>query len=101
MFEQYGKYSKVDVAKAIDLELKGDIENCLVAVGKKFDFPIVLITLSSGLCCYIATEGDVMVSQLLAATSVAGNKTLDPKSLVNCSTKGTFCPLFATPYQST
>uniref|UniRef100_A0A8C8K537 Annexin n=1 Tax=Oncorhynchus tshawytscha TaxID=74940 RepID=A0A8C8K537_ONCTS len=26
-FERYSKYSKVDVAKAIDLELKGDIEN--------------------------------------------------------------------------
>lgn len=34
MFEMYSKYSKVDVAKAIDLELKGDIENLLVAVGK-------------------------------------------------------------------
>ncbi|XP_072521324.1 annexin A1a [Salminus brasiliensis] len=34
VFEQYSKYSKVDVAKAIDLELKGDIENCLVAVVK-------------------------------------------------------------------
>ncbi|KAK2902333.1 hypothetical protein Q8A73_012079 [Channa argus] len=34
VFERYSKYSKVDVAKAIDLELKGDIENCLTAVGK-------------------------------------------------------------------
>ncbi|XP_022524006.1 annexin A1a isoform X3 [Astyanax mexicanus] len=34
VFEQYSKYSKVDVGKAIDLELKGDIENCLVAVVK-------------------------------------------------------------------
>ncbi|KAI4899938.1 hypothetical protein NFI96_016212 [Prochilodus magdalenae] len=33
-FEFYSKYSKVDVAKAIDLELKGDIENCLLAVVK-------------------------------------------------------------------
>ncbi|KAL0979663.1 hypothetical protein UPYG_G00187950 [Umbra pygmaea] len=33
-FENYSKYSKVDVAKAIDLELKGDIENCLMAVVK-------------------------------------------------------------------
>uniref|UniRef100_A0A8C7MLC7 Annexin n=1 Tax=Oncorhynchus kisutch TaxID=8019 RepID=A0A8C7MLC7_ONCKI len=33
-FERYSKYSKVDVAKAIDLELKGDIENCLTAVVK-------------------------------------------------------------------
>ncbi|XP_063051843.1 annexin A1a isoform X2 [Engraulis encrasicolus] len=32
MFQMYSKYSKVDVAKAIDLELKGDIENCLTAV---------------------------------------------------------------------
>uniref|UniRef100_A0AAY5KQ74 Annexin n=1 Tax=Esox lucius TaxID=8010 RepID=A0AAY5KQ74_ESOLU len=31
-FERYSKYSKVDVGKAIDLELKGDIENCLKAV---------------------------------------------------------------------
>uniref|UniRef100_A0A671KNE6 Annexin n=1 Tax=Sinocyclocheilus anshuiensis TaxID=1608454 RepID=A0A671KNE6_9TELE len=30
----YSKYSKADVAKAIDLELKGDIENCLTAVVK-------------------------------------------------------------------
>lgn len=34
VFSQYSKYSKVDVAKAIDLELKGDIENCLISVGK-------------------------------------------------------------------
>ncbi|XP_062874274.1 annexin A1a isoform X2 [Trichomycterus rosablanca] len=34
VFEMYSKYSKVDVAKAIDLELKGDIENLLVAVVK-------------------------------------------------------------------
>uniref|UniRef100_A0A8B9JC94 Annexin n=1 Tax=Astyanax mexicanus TaxID=7994 RepID=A0A8B9JC94_ASTMX len=34
VFDQYSKYSKVDVGKAIDLELKGDIENCLVAVVK-------------------------------------------------------------------
>eukprot|EP00063_Salmo_salar_P052078 XP_014026913.1 PREDICTED: annexin A1-like [Salmo salar] len=33
-FEKYSKYSKVDVTKAIDLELKGDIENCLTAVVK-------------------------------------------------------------------
>uniref|UniRef100_A0A4W5KNN5 Annexin n=1 Tax=Hucho hucho TaxID=62062 RepID=A0A4W5KNN5_9TELE len=33
-FERYSKYSKVDVAKAIDLELNGDIENCLTAVVK-------------------------------------------------------------------
>ncbi|XP_034721320.1 annexin A1-like [Etheostoma cragini] len=34
VFERYSKYSKVDVAKAIDLELKGDIESCLTAVVK-------------------------------------------------------------------
>lgn len=34
VFERYSKYSKVDLAKAIDLEMKGDIENCLTAVGK-------------------------------------------------------------------
>uniref|UniRef100_A0A8C8MCJ6 Annexin n=1 Tax=Oncorhynchus tshawytscha TaxID=74940 RepID=A0A8C8MCJ6_ONCTS len=35
-FERYSKYSKVDVAKAIDLELKGDIENCdLKCAGSK------------------------------------------------------------------
>ncbi|XP_071259932.1 annexin A1-like isoform X2 [Salvelinus alpinus] len=33
-FEKYFKYSKVDVTKAIDLELKGDIENCLTALVK-------------------------------------------------------------------
>uniref|UniRef100_A0A8D3CM05 Annexin n=1 Tax=Scophthalmus maximus TaxID=52904 RepID=A0A8D3CM05_SCOMX len=36
VFERYSKYSKVDLAKAIDLEMKGDIENCLTAVGKVF-----------------------------------------------------------------
>uniref|UniRef100_A0A8D3BVY2 Annexin n=1 Tax=Scophthalmus maximus TaxID=52904 RepID=A0A8D3BVY2_SCOMX len=34
VFERYSKYSKVDLAKAIDLEMKGDIENCLTAVVK-------------------------------------------------------------------
>ncbi|XP_003445574.1 annexin A1a [Oreochromis niloticus] len=34
VFDRYKKYSKVDVAKALDLELKGDIENCLTAVVK-------------------------------------------------------------------
>ncbi|KAJ8401536.1 hypothetical protein AAFF_G00378530 [Aldrovandia affinis] len=34
VFERYSKYSKVDVTKAIDLELKGDIENCLTTVVK-------------------------------------------------------------------
>lgn len=33
-FQCYSKYSNVDVAKAIDLELKGDIESLLDAVGK-------------------------------------------------------------------
>ncbi|KAM3611183.1 uncharacterized protein V6R79_014597 [Siganus canaliculatus] len=34
VFDRYSKYSKVDVAKAIDLEMKGDIENLLTAVVK-------------------------------------------------------------------
>ncbi|XP_049435015.1 annexin A1a [Epinephelus fuscoguttatus] len=34
VFDRYTKYSKVDVAKAIDLEMKGDIENCLTAIVK-------------------------------------------------------------------
>ncbi|KAJ8380706.1 hypothetical protein SKAU_G00014840 [Synaphobranchus kaupii] len=34
VFERYSKYSKVDVGKAIDLELKGDIESLLTAVVK-------------------------------------------------------------------
>ncbi|XP_051529405.1 annexin A1a [Myxocyprinus asiaticus] len=34
VFQQYSKYSKVDVAKAIDLEMKGDVEKCLIAVVK-------------------------------------------------------------------
>ncbi|XP_034548402.1 annexin A1a [Notolabrus celidotus] len=34
VFERYSKYSKVDVAKVIDLEMKGDIESCLTAVVK-------------------------------------------------------------------
>ncbi|XP_076855153.1 annexin A1a [Brachyhypopomus gauderio] len=34
VFEQYSKYSKSDMAKAIDLELKGDIENCLISIVK-------------------------------------------------------------------
>ncbi|XP_034025694.1 annexin A1a [Thalassophryne amazonica] len=34
VFERYSKYSKQDVAKAIDLEMKGDIESCLTAVVK-------------------------------------------------------------------
>uniref|UniRef100_A0A8C4DTZ8 Annexin n=1 Tax=Dicentrarchus labrax TaxID=13489 RepID=A0A8C4DTZ8_DICLA len=38
VFERYSKYSKVDVAKAIDLEMKGDIESCLTAVGKGTNF---------------------------------------------------------------
>lgn len=33
-FERYSKYSKHDVSKALDLELKGDIESCLTAVVK-------------------------------------------------------------------
>uniref|UniRef100_A0A3Q3IGX0 Annexin n=1 Tax=Monopterus albus TaxID=43700 RepID=A0A3Q3IGX0_MONAL len=34
VFSKYSSYSKVDMAKAIDLELKGDIENCLTALVK-------------------------------------------------------------------
>uniref|UniRef100_UPI0037E894C2 annexin A1a isoform X1 n=2 Tax=Semicossyphus pulcher TaxID=241346 RepID=UPI0037E894C2 len=34
VFERYSKYSKVDVAKVIDMEMKGDIEACLTAVVK-------------------------------------------------------------------
>ncbi|XP_068168059.1 annexin A1a [Antennarius striatus] len=34
VFERYSKYSKVDVAKAIDLQMKGDIERCLTAIVK-------------------------------------------------------------------
>uniref|UniRef100_A0A8C7QGT7 Annexin n=1 Tax=Oncorhynchus mykiss TaxID=8022 RepID=A0A8C7QGT7_ONCMY len=44
-FERYSKYSKVDVAKAIDLELKGDIENCLTAVGERAQPGPSLVTL--------------------------------------------------------
>lgn len=33
-FMKYGKYSKHDMAKALDLELKGDIEKCLTAIVK-------------------------------------------------------------------
>ncbi|KAK9522510.1 hypothetical protein VZT92_018967 [Zoarces viviparus] len=34
VFERYSKYSKVDMAKVIDLEMKGDIESCLTAIVK-------------------------------------------------------------------
>lgn len=34
VFDRYSKYSKVDVAKAIDLEMKGDVEKCLTTIGK-------------------------------------------------------------------
>uniref|UniRef100_A0A7N6A5S5 Annexin n=1 Tax=Anabas testudineus TaxID=64144 RepID=A0A7N6A5S5_ANATE len=34
VFDRYSKYSKVDMAKAIDLELKGDIEKCFLALVK-------------------------------------------------------------------
>lgn len=37
VFDRYSKYSKVDVAKAIDLEMKGDLESCLTALGKDPD----------------------------------------------------------------
>nr|XP_043882122.1 annexin A1a isoform X1 [Solea senegalensis] len=41
VFERYSKYSKVDVAKAIDMEMKGDIENCLTALGKDTDIKLI------------------------------------------------------------
>ncbi|MEE6459377.1 hypothetical protein FKM82_000613 [Ascaphus truei] len=34
VFQRYARYSKNDVNKAIDLELKGDIENCLLSLVK-------------------------------------------------------------------
>lgn len=34
VFTKYSRYSKNDVAKALDLELKGDIENCLISLVK-------------------------------------------------------------------
>ncbi|XP_044128933.1 annexin A1-like [Bufo gargarizans] len=34
VFQRYRSYSKHDVNKALDLELKGDIENCLTAIVK-------------------------------------------------------------------
>ncbi|XP_029295134.1 annexin A1a [Cottoperca gobio] len=34
VFDRYSKYSKVDMAKALDMEMKGDIESCLTAVVK-------------------------------------------------------------------
>lgn len=34
VFQKYTKYSKHDMNKVLDLELKGDIENCLTALGK-------------------------------------------------------------------
>ncbi|XP_075067087.1 annexin A1-like [Mixophyes fleayi] len=34
VFEKYATYSKHDLNKALDLKLKGDIENCLVAIVK-------------------------------------------------------------------
>lgn len=49
VFDRYKKYSKVDVAKALDLELKGDIENCLTTVGKVkplFTKPLNSLTLA-------------------------------------------------------
>ncbi|KAJ7427589.1 Annexin A1 isoform p37 [Willisornis vidua] len=38
VFQKYRKYSKHDMNKVLDLELKGDIENCLTALGAKGDF---------------------------------------------------------------
>ncbi|KAM4807974.1 annexin A6-like [Rhinophrynus dorsalis] len=34
VFQRYSKYSKHEMSKALDLELKGDIENCLTAIVK-------------------------------------------------------------------
>ncbi|XP_063311106.1 annexin A1-like [Pelobates fuscus] len=34
VFRRYSRYSKNDVNKALDLELKGDIENCLMSISK-------------------------------------------------------------------
>ncbi|XP_069817944.1 annexin A1-like [Dendropsophus ebraccatus] len=34
VFQNYAKYSKHDINKALDLEMKGDIEKCLVAMAK-------------------------------------------------------------------
>uniref|UniRef100_A0AAX7UZ37 Annexin n=1 Tax=Astatotilapia calliptera TaxID=8154 RepID=A0AAX7UZ37_ASTCA len=64
VFDRYKKYSKVDVAKALDLELKGDIENCLTAVGKVkplFTKPLNSITLGKGTRKPILTR--IMVSR--------------------------------------
>uniref|UniRef100_A0A671KLB6 Annexin n=1 Tax=Sinocyclocheilus anshuiensis TaxID=1608454 RepID=A0A671KLB6_9TELE len=48
VFQLYSKYSKADVAKAIDLELKGDIENCLTAVGETLKPSYLSIALRTG-----------------------------------------------------
>uniref|UniRef100_A0A673JTN3 Annexin n=1 Tax=Sinocyclocheilus rhinocerous TaxID=307959 RepID=A0A673JTN3_9TELE len=48
VFQLYSKYSKVDVAKAIDLELKGDIENCLISVGETLNPFYLSIALHAG-----------------------------------------------------
>uniref|UniRef100_A0A673MA32 Annexin n=1 Tax=Sinocyclocheilus rhinocerous TaxID=307959 RepID=A0A673MA32_9TELE len=48
VFQLYSKYSKADVAKAIDLELKGDIENCLTAVGETLKPSYLSIALHTG-----------------------------------------------------
>ncbi|XP_029468084.1 annexin A1-like [Rhinatrema bivittatum] len=34
VFQRYAKYSQHDMSKALDLELKGDIENCLISIVK-------------------------------------------------------------------
>ncbi|MBV97439.1 Annexin A1, partial [Eschrichtius robustus] len=34
VFQKYSKYSKHDMSKVLDLELKGDIEKCLTVIGK-------------------------------------------------------------------
>ncbi|CAI9557677.1 unnamed protein product [Staurois parvus] len=42
VFEKYSTYSKHDLNKALDLELKGDIEKCLVAIGMYKHFTKIL-----------------------------------------------------------
>uniref|UniRef100_A0A8C1C5N9 Annexin n=2 Tax=Cyprinus carpio TaxID=7962 RepID=A0A8C1C5N9_CYPCA len=48
VFQLYSKYSKVDIAKALDLELKGDIENCLISVGETLKPFYLSIALHAG-----------------------------------------------------
>lgn len=54
VFDRYSKYSKIDVAKAIDLEMKGDVESCLTAIGKTLKKAVVF-SFSLKKCCFIVT----------------------------------------------